>query len=301
MRIGLDIGGTKIEAVALGTSLEIEQRLRRPTGYGNDAVLEITEAIIRELLERTGASPIEHLGIGIPGVVDAATGRVRHAVNLGITELDITAELTRRIGVTTRVENDVNAAAVGAWHLLHLQDSAAYLNLGTGLAAGIVVDGRPWRGAHGVAGEIGHIPVDPNGLACPCGQRGCLETVASGSGLARLWPSKSPLPSVELFDRADAADPEAVAIRDRFVSGICAAIRILLLTADVETVVIGGGLSRLGERLLVPIQDTLEDWGRSSAFFASLDATSRVRLLPSGTSAAAVGAALLGAGPQLVS
>ena len=86
----------------------------------------------------------------------------------------------------------------------------AYLNLGTGLAAGIVLDGRLLRGGHGVAGEIGHIPVDPAGVVCGCGQRGCLETLASGSAIARMWPTDDPLPARELFDAADAGDEHAI-------------------------------------------------------------------------------------------
>jgi predicted NBD/HSP70 family sugar kinase len=174
----------------------------------------------------------------------------------------------------------------------------AYLNLGTGLAAGLVIDGRLWRGARGAAGEIGHIPVDPNGVLCPCGQRGCLETVASGSAIARQWSSPGaadPIPARSLMAAADAGDAEAVAIRSLLVDNVAAAVRVLVLTVDVEIVMIGGGLSNLGEWLLDEVRRVLASWAEESPFLASLGLESRVLLVPAGFPAAAVGAALVGA------
>ncbi len=154
------------------------------------------------------------IGIGIPGLVDTASGEVAHAVNLGVDRLPLGGVLAERLGVRVRVENDVKAASLGAYDLLGLTGTMAYLNLGTGMAAGIVVDGRLWRGTSGIAGEIGHIPIDPAGAECACGQRGCLETVASGSGIARQWPTADPLPARSLFEAAAAGDGEARAIKD---------------------------------------------------------------------------------------
>jgi predicted NBD/HSP70 family sugar kinase len=170
----------------------------------------------------------------------------------------------------------------------------AYLNLGTGLAAGIVADGRLWRGASGIAGEIGHIPVDPAGALCPCGQRGCLETVASGSGVARMWPTEDPLPARALFAAAAAGDPEAQAVTLTLAEGIAAAVRILVLTVDVDAVVIGGGLSHIGRPLLDAVEGVLSRWAESSPFLASLALAERVRVVPEGSPVAALGAALIG-------
>ena len=183
-------------------------------------------------------------------MVDSDSGHVAHAVNLGLERLELGGELAGRLGVGVRIENDVKAAAVGAYHLMGLDGTMAYLNLGTGLAAGIVMNGRLWRGADGIAGEIGHIPVDPNGVVCACGQRGCLETVASGSGVARQWRTDDPLPVRSLFAAAADGDPGAKAIKARLAAGIASAVRVLVLTVDVDSVVIGGGLSHLGDRLL---------------------------------------------------
>lgn len=301
MRLGIDIGGTKTAAVAIGDDGRLTEQVRMPTGFGADAVVETALRTVERMSQLAGVDQhaFRSIGIGIPGSVDSATGRVAHAVNLGLAGLDLGPRLSDRLGVDVRIENDVNAAALGAHHLLGLADgrrahSMAYLNLGTGLAAGIVLDGRLLRGGRGVAGEIGHIPVDPAGAVCPCGQRGCLETVASGSALAAMWPSTHRHPSLELFDRADAGDPAAVLVRERFLTGVAAAVRLLALTTDVDDIVIGGGLAALGDRLLDGTREVLAEWAAGSAFLASLDLPRRVQVIPRGFPAAAVGAALVG-------
>lgn len=296
MRLGIDIGGTKTDAVAIDEGGLLTQRVRLATGFGSSAVVETAVSAVARISELTGlaAGGFDSIGIGIPGLVDSASGHVRHAVNLGFDGLELGGELAGRLGVGVRIENDVKAAALGAFHLMGLTGSMAYLNLGTGLAAGIVVDGTLWRGARGIAGEIGHIPVDPNGALCACGQHGCLETVASGSGIARQWHSTDPLPVLALFAAAEAGDPEALAVKARLASGIAAAVRVLVLSVDVDQVVIGGGLSHLGDRLQSDVRAVLETWGESSPFLASLGLPSRVRLVPEGFPAAAIGAALVG-------
>jgi glucokinase len=301
VRLGIDIGGTKTAAVAIGADGELSDQVRMPTGFGAEAVVATALLTIERMTELAGVATtsITSIGIGIPGAVDSRTGRVAHAVNLGLEGLELGSRLTDRLGVDVRVENDVKAAALGAHHLLGIADgirthSMAYLNLGTGLAAGIVLDGRLLRGGRGVAGEIGHIPVDPAGERCSCGQRGCLETFASGSAVSRMWPTEHPLPALELFDAADAGDERAVAVRERFLTGVAAAVRLLALTTDVDAVVIGGGLAALGEPLVAGTRRILNEWADASAFLASLDLAARVQVIPLGFPAAAVGAALVG-------
>ncbi|KRC60706.1 hypothetical protein ASE14_06915 [Agromyces sp. Root81] len=307
MRLGIDIGGTKTAAVAIGADGELSDQIRMPTGFGAEAVVATALRTVERMTELAGGtSSFTSIGIGIPGAVDSATGRVEHAVNLGLEGLDLGPRLADRLGVDVRVENDVKAAAVGAHHLLGIADgiratSMAYLNLGTGLAAGVVLDGRLLRGGHGVAGEIGHIPIDPARVLCGCGQRGCLETVASGLAIARTWPSNSEHPARELFDAAEAGDARAIAVREQFLAGVAAAVRLLVLTVDVDAVVIGGGLAALGGPLLVGTRRILNRWAAESAFLASIDLANRVQVIPPGFPAAAVGAALVGEDPWLKS
>jgi glucokinase len=220
---------------------------------------------------------------------------VLHAVNLGVHSLDLADRVNARLGVPVSVENDVKAAALGAAALSGAQGSMAYLNLGTGVAAGIVVDGAIWRGSRGTAGEVGHLSVDPNGRECGCGQHGCIETFCGGGALAKAWGRQGALPVLDIMDAADAGDDEAIALRSGLFHGAAAAVRVLVLSADVERVVIGGGLTSLGGRLSDGIRAALLDGGRTSAFIRSLHLDERIELLPLGSPAAAFGAALVGA------
>ncbi|GAA1962639.1 ROK family protein [Agromyces allii] len=301
MKLGIDIGGTKTAAVAIGADGELSDLVSLPTGFGAPEVVSTALQVVSRMSELAGVhvSSFSSIGIGIPGAVDSSTGRVEHAVNLGLEGLDLGPRLSDELGVIVRIENDVKAAALGAHHLLGVADgitahSMAYLNLGTGLAAGIVLDGELLRGGHGVAGEIGHIPVDPAGVVCGCGQRGCLETLASGSAIARMWPTAHPLPARELFELAEAGDERAVEVREQFLRGAASAVRLLALTTDVDDIVIGGGLASLGEPLLVGIRRILNEWAGRSPFLASTDLAERVQVIPLGFPAAAVGAALVG-------
>lgn len=295
----MDIGGTKTHAVVIDPSGRPVQQLRVPTGYGCDALLATAAEAVRRIAALAGISTaeIESIGIGIPGTVNNGSGRVTHAVNLGIDDLDLGAELSDRLGLRVHVENDVNAAAFGAFHLVGPPEtsSMAYLNLGTGLAAGLVLNGELWRGSRGAAGEIGHFPVDPLGPVCSCGQRGCLETMASGSAVARQWPTKHPRPVQEIFEAARAGNALALDVKRRLVENVASAVRALVLTVDVETVVIGGGISSLGDPLLDEVRAVLHSQAAMSPFLASLDLADRVRIIPPDVPAAAVGAALLGA------
>lgn len=297
IRVGLDIGGTKTDAVAIAGD-DIIGRIRRASGHGDEAVIANVVDSVRELQAEAGfdLADVRSVGVGIPGLVDAAKGRVLHAVNLGVETLDLAALSGARLGIPVAVENDVKAAALGAAAIRGADagTSMAYLNLGTGVAAGIVTGGVLWRGARGTAGEVGHISVDPAGRLCTCGQRGCVETLCGGGALARAWGRPGALPVRDIFDAADQGDTEALLLRADLSRGAAAAVRILVLSADVETVVIGGGLTALGERLGDGIRTALIADAAGSPFLRSLRLDERIEMLPSGSPAAALGAALVG-------
>ncbi|MDO8151742.1 ROK family protein [Isoptericola sp. b408] len=306
--VGLDIGGTKTLAVLLAPDGTVAAQTRLPTAPGPRGVLDGAVRAV-EGVTRAADVPVEDVtgvGVGIPGLVDAVDGSVRHAVNLGLDgeAFELATLLSARLGgIGVGVENDLNVAAIGAAHLLEVADPTsgpvdlAFLALGTGLAAGVVLDGRLRRGSHGAAGEIGHVPVDPAGPPCACGQRGCLELYASGSAISAVWPTTSGRPApVELFEAAEAGDPRAVAVRDRYASAVAAAVRLLVLSVDVRYVVLGGGVSQLGRPLLEAVQGALEDESAASGFLRSLDLPGRVRLAPGRVPVGAVGAAVVGRG-----
>ena len=297
MRLGLDVGGTKTDAVAVASNGTIVARTRLATGWGPDAVVQtILDAVSRLCAEPAlSMAGIRSVGIGIPGRIEPGSGRVEHAVNLGVETLDLAAAVAPALGVPVRVENDVKAAALGAASLRGGTLSMGYLNLGTGIAAAVVTDGVLWRGARGGAGEIGHLSIDPAGPVCRCGQRGCIEALAGGGAVSARWRRPGSLPTREVFDEADAGDAAAARLRTDLARGVAAAIRVLVLTADVDTVVLGGGITALGTRLQAEVAAQLESSAHESAFLRSLQLVDRVEILPVGAPAAALGAALIGA------
>ena len=296
VRVGLDIGATKILGAVIDADGTVIAQTRQDTRPGPDGVLDAATSVLDLLaISLDGVLP-SHIGIGIPGIVDRDRGTVAHAVNLGLGGewFPLAGRLADRTGATVVVENDLNAATWGA-HVLSGADDLAYLALGTGLAAGFVLSGTLRRGAHGAAGEIGHVPVDPAGPLCSCGQRGCLELRASGSALSAAWPAQGDLPPAEaLFAAAAAGNTEAVAARDRFAAGVADAIRMLALAVDPAAIIIGGGVAHVGAPLLAAVTAALRSQAAASPFLAALGLADRVRLLPGQVPVGAIGAALIG-------
>ncbi|HWU21894.1 MAG TPA: ROK family protein [Nocardioides sp.] len=293
-RVGLDIGGTKVHGVVVDDAGRVLAQARAATGRGGgDGVAASAVAVLDELRDRTGERP-ESIGVGIPGIVDGEGG-VRHAVNLGIAERFPLADvLEARTGTPVLIENDLTAATWGA-RVLYDVDDLAYLSLGTGLAAGFVLDGVLRRGDHGAAGEIGHLVTDPGGPRCSCGQRGCLELTGSGAALAAAWPQADGRPAAEaVFAAAHDGDPRAVDVRDRFVAAVGEAVRVLGLTLDTTWIVLGGGVTALGTALGDALVAHLRHQAEESPFLASLDLAGRLRLVPPHEPVGAIGAAMLG-------
>ncbi|MFS0712740.1 ROK family protein [Microbacterium sp. 2P01SA-2] len=289
LRIGVDVGGTKILAVSVDDDGGEIARLRRPTGWGGDAVADGVAAVVADL---AGAERDAAVGVGVPGQILPGSGIVEHALNLGIERYDLAGAVAARLGIRPSIDNDVRYAAVGAHALRPSGGSLAYLNLGTGIAAGIVDESGPRRGSRGAAGEIGHIPIDPGGPRCRCGQRGCIEAFSGGGAVAERWGGSEALPVLAVFDAADAGDERAAGIRAGVVRGVEAAVRLLVLTTDVDVVVLGGGVAALADRLLVPVRTALVDSAAASPFLRSLRLDERVELVPRDAPVGALGAAV---------
>lgn len=293
--VGLDVGATKTLGVAISQDGTIVAEAREQTRLGADGVVDTVTRVFEALREATGERLGGTVGVGVPGLVDVDLGAVKHAVNLGVDGewLRLRDLLSHRLDLAVVVENDVNAAALGACALDDAED-IAYISIGTGLAAGLVLGGRLRRGAHGAAGEVGHVPVDPLGAACQCGQRGCLETVASGSALTSAWPTPDAPAAAALFWAAAQGDIAAIEVRDRLCAGVASAARVLSLTVDPVHIYLGGGVAQVGEPLRSGVQQALRDQAAGSPFLASLDLAGRIRVVPADYPVAAVGAALLG-------
>lgn len=306
--IGVDVGGTKIEAVLADSVGSVVNTRRVPARPGSTAVLDDVVGVVRSLIDETGVTPAV-VGVGIPGQVDSTSGMVDNVVNLDVVSLRLGPEAERMLGLPVHVENDVNAATQGAAALLDEWDRTpaevpggmteaaggadiiAFLNLGTGLAAGLLRGGAIQHGFSGALGEIGHIPVDPNRFPCPCGQVGCLETAASGGSVARLWPTADP-PMPDLIAHARRGEPHARRVLGIVMHAIADTLQIVAQSYDPRLIIIGGGMAKTGRLLLDEIIGELSLREQRSNFIATLDLPARLRLAPANQPVGALGAAL---------
>lgn len=271
--VGVDIGGTKILGVAVRSDdpAAVLDEHRVPTPRGADAVLDAIAGVVKELAR---ARPVRSVGVGIAGLVDR-TGMLRVGPNLpNLCDVAVRDELTDRLDLPVSVDNDATCAAWGehqAGAARGFADSLC-IALGTGIGAGYVAGGEVERGAHGFAGEAGHMIVDPNGPLCPCGRRGCWERMASGSGLGRMARDAAEAGrlsrSIELAggdvagirgehvaSAAIEGDVEARELLHSFAWWVAVGVANLVTILDPGIVVIGGGLIEIGDPLMEPVRE----------------------------------------------
>ncbi len=190
--IGVDLGGTNLRIAAVSEQGDLLEKVTTSTkaALGRDAVISDMTDAIKEVVSRlTGSQRLLGVGIGVPGIIDGRTGMIRKSPNLpGWTDYAVREDIEQRLGAPVVLENDANAAALGeAWlGAARAAESMCIITLGTGVGGGIVLRGRIWQGMTGMAGEIGHITVDPNGPRCGCGNYGCVEQFASATAVMRM-------------------------------------------------------------------------------------------------------------------
>lgn len=311
LRLGLDIGGTKTAALVVDESGAPLGRAIQPTDIASpERLMAGTLRIIDEALQAAGQGRGELVaaGVGIPGQVDPADGSVRLAVNLNLREPYPLGQILQDIlGIPVALENDVRAAAWGAYHWARRQsplNSLAYLSIGTGIAAGLVLEGRIWRGVNGMAGEIGHIPMEENGPRCVCGSYGCLEALAAGPAIAAQAAAAGiiihgHLPSThEVYSLADAGNPAAAAVIDRAAGYLARAVHMLLMTYDVDQVVLGGGVTRAGNAFAQPLRQALDGLRAGSSLASSMMPDGKIMILPTDFNAGVIGAVNLAPTPN---
>ncbi|MFD9410495.1 ROK family protein [Streptomyces sp. NPDC059989] len=268
--IALDVGGTGMKAALVASDGTLLHEARRATGRerGADAVVETILDFAAELRdtgrERFGRAA-SAAGVAVPGIVDAENGIAVYAANLGWRDVPMRELLSKRLGgIPVALGHDVRTGGLAEGRIGAGRDADRFLfvPLGTGIAGAIGIAGRIEAGAHGYAGEIGHIVVRPGGPACGCGQRGCLETLASASAVSRAWAAASGDPDADAADCAKAVasgDPRArevwLAAVGALADGLVTAITLL----DPRTLIIGGGLAEAGETLFTPLRTAVEE------------------------------------------
>jgi fructokinase len=269
IQIGVDFGGTKIEAAALDREGRFLARVRAPNPGNYEAALRTVCELIDTVEKQAGGRGT--IGVGTPGSISPRSGTMRNANSVYLNGRDFRKDLSGALGREIKIANDANCLA-----LSEVVDGAAAgsrvafaVILGTGCGGGLVVNGRLVEGAHGVGGEWGHIPLpwpthdEIDAPACWCGQRGCLETWVSGSGLQRDYAkvTGNALNGESIVRAARAGDAQAHAALERYIDRLGRGLAVICNIVDPDTIVLGGGLSNVSE-----LYDALPDIIRNRVF-----------------------------------
>lgn len=296
LRVAVDVGGTSIAVALVDPSTHrIVSRDAVPTPTGSGELVTCLSEVVANLV--ADRAPIG-VGIGIPGIVDPVAGTVARAVNLGIgaEPVALASELAERLRLDVTIENDTRAAAFGAARVLapELTD-VAVLTMGTGVAAGFVIDGRIHRGPDGTAGEIGHANIGRGGRRCLCGGDGCLETIVSGPALRQRWPQGGDRAAEALFVAAAGpqADPRASRLADEVAEEIARTVQLIVLMSGVDKVFLWGAVGSVGSPLADRVRARLDSWGARSALTRQLCPGDRLGDVPDGMPLGLLGAAML--------
>jgi glucokinase len=273
--IGVDVGGTKVLAGAVTESGEILRTARRSTPGREVSTALVEDALTEAVLEVADGRPVDGVGIAAAGFVDAAGERVMFAPHLPWRGEDVRARLAGRWRTAVALDNDANCAARAehAYGAAHGARHAVIVTLGTGIGGALVLDGRVHRGRNGMAGEFGHMQVVPDGQACECGGLGCWEQYSSGNALVRYARARLDTEATVLTElcsgrpellvgamvtaAAEQGDPVACAAFESVGDWLGVGLANLVAALDPDVLVIGGGVSAAGDRLLDPARTAL--------------------------------------------
>lgn len=272
MYIGIDLGGTNLKMGIVDQSGKLITHINVPTegkGAPEKAMVQIVHTA-RDLTNTAGVpwEEIEGVGIGLPGFLDLERGIIKSLTNLFWENIPIRDRLEQEWKKPVRIDNDANVAALGEVWIGAGKgvDNVVCITLGTGVGGGIIVNGGLVHGANNSAGEIGHIVVNPNGVQCNCGLRGCLETISSASGMIRLakeaisegkpttLTQSSEISPKSIFEAAAAGDSVANRVIEQSVDALAEVLSALSVTINPDRFVIGGGVALAGDALLAPLR-----------------------------------------------
>ncbi|MEU1283331.1 ROK family protein [Kitasatospora sp. NPDC005856] len=259
--IALDVGGTSIKgaAVARDGGLCHTARWYTRAERGPEAVLETVLDCAAELAERFRPAAA---GVAVPGIVDEAAGTAVLAANLGWRDLPVRQRLSEHLGIPVAFGHDVRAGGIAEARAGAGRGSRDFLfvPVGTGIAAALMVDGRPLSGSHTRAGELGHLVIRADGEPCACGTRGCVETLASAAAVARRYAAATGAAGVtarQVGERAATGDRVAATVWQEAVDALADGLASTVTLLDPERIVIGGGLARAGEPYLGALRAAL--------------------------------------------
>ena len=310
--IGIDLGGTGIKAGIVDEKGAILHKTSCPTGMerGYEAVIRDMAALALRVIQESGhvVSDVKAIGIGIPGIIDPATGRVPMCANLDWHDVPLIDEMRKHVDLPVFVDNDATVAGLAeavAGVSAGLSNSV-FVTLGTGVGGGVIINGRPFTGAHGVASEIGHMTTVAGGELCSCGNRGCWERYSSATAIireGRRLVERKPdcalmaavngdpeaITAKHVIDLAKAGDPDCAELFNTYVEHLCIGLRNIVNLYDPEVIALGGGVSHAGQFLLDAVNARLPGY----IFYKTMP-SARVELARMGNDAGIIGAAMLG-------
>jgi len=268
-----------------------------PADSRPEVVVDVMQRMAARLVEESGRtwSDVKGLGIGVPGLIDSRTGIVRACVNLkGWKDVALRELAGRAMGRRVVVDNDANAAAFGEYSIALKRNTGlhhlALVTLGTGVGSGIVLNRRVFHGGGGLAGEVGHMIVEPGGLLCGCGQRGCLEQYASATAMVRQATefmkagkkssleaqlADGTLSTEHIFKAAEKGDQLAARLASELANYLAIACINLCRIIDLQAIVIGGGVANAGEFLMDLVRGAFseQNWGLAGGIVPTFSAT----------------------------
>ncbi|RDW21926.1 ROK family glucokinase [Oceanobacillus chungangensis] len=308
--VGIDIGGTAVKLGFINSQGEILKKWEIPTNLANagNGIIDDIWNSIKAQLDQVDIKnkTILGLGVGAPGFIEAKTGYVYVAVNIGWKDFDLAQKLKEKSGLPVFVENDANLAALGEnWLGAGEQaDNMIAITLGTGVGGGIIANGKALNGENGMSGEIGHITIDPNGYSCNCGRKGCLETIASATGIVRqamdyindngnssiaaFYEENGKLTAKDVFDLASEGDEGCEAIVNNTMEILGLTIANMCTIINPSKVLIGGGVSKAGDHLLTKITTAFEKYA-----LPRIQEACEIRIAKLGNDAGIIGGAYL--------
>lgn len=311
--IGVDLGGTNIAAAIVKENGEIVRKASVPTGAEREyaQIVKDMAELCMKLINDQGISPevIGSVGIGSPGIVDAANGVIVYANNLNFKDAQIANTFKKFLNKPVYLENDANAAAYGEYVSgaagIKYKDLVA-ITLGTGVGAGIIVDGKIISGSFGAGGELGHVVIDVDGLPCTCGRCGCWESYSSATSLIRASreaAKKHPESMLNKFvdndlsrmnakipfDAAQANDAAAIEVINMYIKYLAIGLVNVINMVQPQVIVLGGGISAQKDNLLIPLKKRMVDeiYGGQENF------KTEVKIAELGNDAGIIGAAML--------